>query len=221
MARAASCPRLSWFIPLLLAIAPVVHGASEEEMFFKGARDVNEGRLRFVEPPANRNIHHHFNQITIHDASLKDGWVRLEQCHEHLDAVPRAQIVYGQDRIRHLQVVDHRNIGEAWVEDNSVQLRDVRPDALLCIQAETRALARNGDLSWNLSNGPYMRKFLDGYYPMRVSMAVHLRTTQLRYVDIDPAAQEGFRIWVTDNGVGYDTVFEGVLRTVIRFDANP
>lgn len=220
MARAASCPRYSWFIPLLLAIAPVVHGASEEEMFFKGARDVNEGSLRFVDAPADRAIHHHYNQITIGESSLNDGWVRLEQCHEHLDAVPLAQVVYGQDRIRRLQVLESRNIGEAWVEDNSVQLRDVRPQALLCIQAETRALARNGDQTWNLSNGPYMRKFLDGFYPMRVSMAVHLQTRRLRFVDIEPDAQEGFRVWSTPNGVGYDTVFEGVLRTVIRFDAS-
>jgi hypothetical protein len=221
MARAASCSSFPWFVPLLLAVAQAAHGATEEELFFKGARDVNEGSLQFVEAPANRDIHHHYNQITISDASLKDGWVRLDQCHEHLDAVPRAQIVYGQDRIRDIRVQESRNIGEAWVEGNSVQLRDVHPDALICIQAESRALARNGDQSWNLSNGPYMRKFLDGYYPMRVSMAVHLRTSRLRFVDIEPAAQEGFRVWSTANGVGYDTVFQGELRTVIRFDAIP
>lgn len=220
MARVASCPDFLLY-SLLLAIAPAAWGATEEELFFKGARDVNEGSLRFVEPPADRRIHHHYNQITISDTSLTDGWVRLEQCHENLDAVPLAQIVYGQDRIRQIQVTETRNIGEARVEDNTVQLRDVRPDALLCIQAQTRALARNGDQSWNLSNGPYMRKFLDGYYPMRVSMAVHIETTRLRYVDMEPTAQNGFNIWVTDRGVGYDTVFEGVLRTVIRFDATP
>lgn len=219
MARVACCPSL-WLVALLLA-APAAWGATEEELFFKGARDVNEGDLRFVEAPRDRQIHHHYNQITISDTSLTDGWVRLEQCHEHLDAVPLAQIVYGQDRIRQIKVLETRNIGEARVEDNTVQLRDIQPNALLCIQAQSRALGHNDDQGWSLSNGPYMRKFLDGYYPMRVSMAVHLETRRLRYQGMEPGAQDGFNVWVTDHGVGYDTVFEGVLRTVIRFEAAP
>lgn len=195
------------------------HAATEEEMFFKGARDVNEGELRFVAPPGDRNIHHHHNSITIDDASLTDGWVRLEQCHDHLDAVPQAQIVYHADRIRNIQVLESRNIGEAHAEASSVQLRDVGRDARLCIRAETRALSRNGEQTWNLSNGPYMRKFLDGYYPMRVSMNVRLLTDRIRFVEITPEAQPGFQVSLRKDGVSYDTVFEGILRTVIRFNS--
>lgn len=204
----------------IVTVSPA-QAASEEEMFFKGARDVNEGDLKFVALPADRAIHHHHNSITIDEASLADGWVRLEQCHEHLDAVPKAQIVYHADRVRNIEVIESRNIGEAHAEASSVQLRDVSSDARLCIRAETRALSRNGEQSWNLSNGPYMRKFLDGYYPMRVSMNVRLLTDRIRYVEITPEAQAGFRVDPRTDGVSYDTVFEGILRTVIRFDARP
>lgn len=221
MARAVSCPSRhvrTVAALLLLAASASSLAATEEEMFFKGTADVNEGDLKFVSPPTDRAVHHHHNSITIGDASLAGGWVQLEQCHENLDAVPSAQIVYGKDRIRNIQVLENRNIGAAWVEDHSVQVRDVERQARLCISAETQALSRNGEHSWNLSNGPYMRKFLDGYYPMRVSMRVHLKTDRLRFVDINPEAQPGFQVIQTADGLAYDTVFEGVLRTIIRFD---
>lgn len=216
MARAACC--LSFI--LLLAASPAALALSEEEMFFKGSREVNEGELHFIDPPADRPIHHHHNRITIVESSLDDGWIRLEQCHEHLDPVPLAQIVYHPERIRGLAVTDSRHIEEARVEGNSVQLRGVTVGALLCVRAESRALARDGERSWNLVNGPYMRKFLDGYYPMRVSMHVRFETRRIAFVDITPQAQPGFQVWRDAQGMGYDAVFEGELRTVIRFDSS-
>jgi hypothetical protein len=46
----------------------------------------------------------------------------------------------------------------------------VEPGARLCLSAQTRALRNTGNGYFNLVNGPYMRKFLDGYYPMRVTL---------------------------------------------------
>jgi len=67
-------------------------------------------------------------------------------------------------------------------------------------------------------NGPYMRRFLDGFYPMRVSMTVKLDTGKLRIIDSAPGDQPGFTVRLQGNEVGYDTVFEGILTTVLRFD---
>ncbi len=63
-----------------------------------------------------------------------------------------------------------------------------------------------------------MRRFLDGYYPMRVSMTVRLETNRLRLVKAVPAEQSGFSLWHKGREIGYDTEFEGILYTVIRFD---
>lgn len=224
MAHAASrCRHASThLLAVLLTLACVrVWAASAEELFFKGTAEVNEGQLRFLSEPPDKAVHSHYNQITIDDQSLVDGWVGLYQCHEHLDAVPSAQVVYRQGRVRNLEVVRTSHIGRAWVEGSSVQLQDVQHGAVLCIRAQTQALSRNDETSYNLSNGPYMRKFLDGYYPMRVSLRIRLETDRLRFVESIPEEQPGFRLWRQGREIGYDAVFEGVLNTVLRFDASP
>lgn len=194
---------------------------SEEEMFFKGVADVNEGDLRFLSQAPQSPVHHHQNQITLSAASLATGWAKLEQCHQHLDPVPDMQIVYGQDRIRNIVIERSNNIGKAWVHENTVQMEQVARNALICISADTRALAADGDNRYSLTNGPYMRRFLDGYYPMLVSMRVLMQAPGLRFLDITPEPQTGFKVTQTANEVAYEALFEGALRTTLRFSVAP
>lgn len=192
--------------------------ATDEDLFFKSIADVNEGELRFITAPLGKPVHHHQNRITIDDASLETGWIHLEQCHIHLDAVPSSQVVYRDGYVRGLEVLKAQNIGRAWVEGATVQLENVSPDALLCIKADTRALsAREGD-SYFLRNGPFHRRFLDGYYPMRVSLSVRLDTHKLKFASMVPPPQPGLRVALTDSGIDVETLFEGRLSTEIRFD---
>lgn len=200
------------FLPLFGQAAP-----SEEELFFKNISEVNDGDLRFLTKAPDRLAHHHRNHITLTPASLGSGWVRLEQCHQYLDPVPSSQIVYNQDRIRALRIVRAENIERAWVHEHSVQMENIRHDALLCIEAESLALQNDGANGYVLHNGPYMRRFLDGYYPMRVSMRVSLGGSGLRFDSLTPAAQPGFNVRISQAEVGYDTWFEGRLTTAIRF----
>lgn len=217
MARAVSSPPSKTAFLLLLLPVVAAAASSEEELFFKGVADVNEGQLRFLAQAPAKPVHHHLNRIFISEDSLATGWVRLEQCHRNLDPVPSMQVVYNKDRIRHLAVLQSEKIGKAWVHDNTVQLEQVAPAALLCIRAETRALQDDGGGIFSLANGPYMRRFLDGYYPMRVSMDVNLETDRIRYLDISPAPQAGFDFQQHGARLGYEALFEGELRTVIRF----
>lgn len=221
MAHGASSPRTPERTAgacVLLIFAATAWSSDADELFFKGTADVNEGELHFLTAPPARAVHHHQNRITILESSLEDGWVRLDQCHENLDPVPDAQISYREGRIRNLRLTRVTNIESAWAEAYSVQLRNIQRGAILCVEAETQALAPENPARFNLTNGPYMRRFLDGYYPMRVSMTVRLETDQLRFVDATPADQPGFRLRQQGNEVGYDTVFEGILTTVLRFD---
>ncbi len=202
---------------LCLAAAPAWASPTEEELFFKSVADVNEGALRFLASPPARPAHHHHNRILITRDSLSNGWVGLEQCHHHLDAVASLQIVYRPDRIRALNIVQSENIGRAWVHENTVQMEQIARDALICIRGETLALTNDGNGIYSLANGPYMRQFLDGFYPMRVSMRVRIEHPGLRFLDVTPGSQPGFNVDIGAAEVGYDAWFEGRLNTLMRF----
>jgi hypothetical protein len=201
----------------LSAINPAC-AAPGEELEFQSASQVNEGSLSFLGKPPARPIHHHQNRIRIDSASLSSGWVSLSQCHDHLDQVLRAQISFREGFVRDLKVVSFSQIESAWIEDASVQLRNVGPGARLCLEAQTRALKNAGNGYFNLANGPYMRKFLDGYYPMRVSMDIDYPAGLLKLVDISPMQQTGFDIRLEPGRIRLEALFEGELRTLVQFE---
>lgn len=178
---------------------------------------VNEGELAFLPTAAADGAHYHRNRIAITEASLDLGWVEMSQCHENIDPVPAAQILFREKGIRDLTIERSQNIGRAWVDGHSVQLEEVSADAELCIRAESRALQSLGDGLFRLRNGPYMRRFLDGYYPMRVALNIEYPGERLRLVEQTPANQEGFSVDRTSDGLTVDATFEGRLITCFDF----
>jgi hypothetical protein len=134
-----------------------------------------------------------------------------------MDPFDRVEVVFDVERVRGLRVVAAHNIARAWVEGASVQLAEVDAGARLCLELESRALTREADGSYALRNGPYMRKFLDGYYPMQVTMEVRYPQDRLRFADIQPQPQRGFRVDATGADVAIEAWFEGRLRTRLRF----
>lgn len=182
--------------------------------------DVNGGDLVFLTKAPLKPVHHHHSRIILDADSLDDGWVSLIQCHSYLDAVPRSQVLYHQTRTRDLSILTHENIREAWVEGHTVQLADIEHGASICIEARTRTLEFNEDGSFSLRGGPFMRRFLDGYYPMRVSMDIAVPREYLRFVDTRPQRQDGFKVNETAEGIHLDTWFEGRLYTEVRFEAS-
>lgn len=213
---------------LVLALSLVVlparsstHGDDDnwfEDDFETGTDHVNEGELVFLdEPPANA-VHHLHNLVILDRDSRDSGWVKLEQCHYNIDQVPRAQIVFHKDRVRNLEIRVAKNVGKAWVEGASVQLTDIGADSSLCLEADSRALNVNGDGSFRIDNGPFMRRFLDGYYPMRVSERIQLADSGLRFAGIAPAHQPGFEVEVDAHSIRFDAWFEGRLLTEVLLE---
>lgn len=201
--------------------APVPPMSQQElDAWFNGksTSEVNEGELTFLTTAPGKPVHHHQNRIRITEDSLASGWTDLEQCHDNLDAVPRAQITFREGYIRNLRVLESRAIDEAWVEGATVQLREVHSGARLCLAAQTRALNNSGSGYFTLNNGPYMRKFLDGYYPMQVSLKLEYPARLLQIIDISPSEQEGFHVSQKAGSVNIDTLFEGELRTQVQFE---
>jgi hypothetical protein len=206
-------------LPLLLSVAlsaGPVNAATD--LSFESAALVNEGSLHFLETAPTKPVHHHQNQIVIDRDSLDSGWVSLTQCHDHLDAVPLAQITFREGYIRNLKVDSAVRIEEAWIEGASVQLRNVEPEARLCLSAQTRAFHDTGNGYYNLTNGPYMRKFLDGYYPMQVTLDIRYPAELLNLIDVTPPAQPGFALDERPGFIRVDTLFEGELQTLIQFE---
>jgi len=177
---------------------------------------VNEGELAFLVVPPVEAVHHLRNTVTLDRDSRASGWVHLEQCHYNIDDVPRAQILFHKDRIRNLRIRYAANIGAYWVEGASVQLTDIGKGSSLCLDADSQALSANGDGSYRIDNGPFMRRFLDGYYPMRVTERILLAGSGLRFAGIEPARQPGFVVAVGDDAIRFDAWFEGRLRTAVK-----
>jgi len=185
------------------------------------AADVNEGELVFLTRQPAKPVHHHHNVLTLSDQTVVDGWGELRQCHENLDRVPATQIVFREDRVRKLRIVSSHGIEKAWVEGATVQLKDVGSNAKICVALQSKVLYPQPDGTFHIANGPFMRKFLDGYYPMHVSMEVIVKSKKLKFHDITPSQQTGFKVSIQPKLVLFDAWFEGRLNTLIRFTTAP
>ncbi|MFP3873149.1 MAG: hypothetical protein ACLFV1_01735 [Thiohalophilus sp.] len=183
----------------------------------QSAANVNEGSLVFLRQPPDKPVHHHDNKLVINALSLATGWVWMQQCHDNMDEFGRVQVLFKKGRVRDLAITRDENISESWVEGNSVQLRNVQSGAQLCVSGWTRALESREGGRFTMQNGPFMRKFLDGYYPMRVSMDIDYRGTGLQLVSVSPQQQNGFEVDERTEGVSFDAWFEGRLNTELMF----
>ena len=146
-------------------------GIEEEMALEQRALEVNEGELQLLVKPPGGVAHFHQNRLMLTEQSLLDGWVTMYQCHSDMDKVAASQIVYDRDSIRDIKVLSTRNIGTVRVVKHTVQMEDIKTESKICISADKRALSREGGLYY-LRLGPFMRRFLDGYYPMHVQVEV-------------------------------------------------
>ena len=206
-------PRLFLILCLLLLNASVT--ASEDFWLdLDEAIDaVNDGELRFLANPPEKPVHHHFNNITVTEESLESGWVWLRQCHFNLDPVHELEILYRPEGIRHLRIVSNEKVGSAIVKGATVQLSDIQRRGQICIQAESRALQRHGN-GYLLQNGPYMRRFLDGYYPMQITVELTVPET-VRVWKVSPDKAAGLNVEVAGSTARISGWFEGILYTRI------
>ena len=205
---------------LVLAVEPMTEDQIEawfNDDFEERALAVNEGKLEFLSQAPDKPAHHSHNTFILDNNSLVSGWVNLIQCHTKLDAVPDAQIVYRYRRMKNLRVESYSDIKRTWVDGNSVQLKDVQPGAKLCVRAEVRILYSLPDGTFVLKNGPFHRKFLDGYYPMQVTLTIHFPDDSIRFKSVTPQIQPGLTVRQEKGKLDLNAWFEGELTTEIRF----
>ena len=179
-------------------------------------RNINEGKLVFLQKLPDKPVHHHETRLEITEKSLQDGWVKLVQCHENIDNFPRAQIVYNRERVRNIRITGQQHIEQSWVEGHTIQIRNAGKNAKLCLVAESHTITISPRGIYTMQNGPFMRKFLDGYFPMQVSLEVKFPDS-LEYLGINPPEQPGFHIIRKRNSIKFNAWFEGRLITQIYF----
>jgi len=181
--------------------------------------EVSEGDLRILDRSLSKKAYRHHNRIRIDASSLRDGWVAIDQCHDNLDPVGALEIVFHPDRTRRLSIAERRRIGTAYVADSTVQLENVNAGATICLDLDSRAMHRIADGVWRLENGPYMRQFLDGYYPMLVVLDIEYPPEALRISAISPPPQEGVHSEVGPGSLHMEVAFSGRLYTRIELCA--
>ena len=175
-------------------------------------RQVNEGLLEFIVPDHGRAILHSDTHLWITKESKQAGWVKMQQCYRHLDAVDRTDVVYAYQEMKNLQVTRKQQIAQTRVGQHGVELEGVEKGAVLCVQAKVKVLRHLSDKTYVIENGPYHRRFLDGYYPYHVSLMVHYSNNDFRLKRVVPEEQAGFEVKETSNGLSIESWFSGVLR---------
>ena len=73
------------------------------------------------------------------------------------------------------------------------------------------------DGSYVLTNGPFHRKFLDGYFPYHVTLIINYPDNKLKYNASKPIEQNGFNVTQQSDRLLIDTIFSGTLTTEILF----
>jgi len=180
----------------------------------------SDSQLTFIPTPADKPALHSVNEITISPQSIKTGWVNLTQCYQHLDPVPEMEVVYNYKNIRKLRVIKTKNIEQAFVKGQSVQLENVVKNAQLCVTSEVRIFYKNKDGSYKLVNGPFHRRFLDSYFPFHLTLKVNYPSTQLKFINSKPKSQFGFEVKQSNNTLLIDSYFTGKLYTEIIFKSH-
>jgi hypothetical protein len=119
--------------------------------------------------------------------------------------------------MKDLQVTRVEQIAQISIKRNGGELGRVEKGAVLCVQADVKILQHLSDKTYGLQNGPYHRKFLDGYYPYHVSLMVHYSNNEIQLKQVVPKAQDGFNVTEKRDGLSIDSWFEGELRIELEF----
>ena len=180
---------------------------------------VSEGELRFLPERPGKPVLHSINRLMVSEESLDDGWVGLIQCYENLDPVAESEVVYRYKAMRELKIDKSKNIGAAEIKGQSIQLKQVQKEAELCISAMVRIFYLNPDGSYSLINGPFHRRFLDGYFPYHLTLEVVYPPSKLEVKYTIPVEQSGFSVKQDAGKLVFDVVFEGILNIEIVFQA--
>lgn len=184
---------------------------------------ISEGELRWSSKASKENYWLE-NHLTIDAKSLQNGWIKFSQCHHQLDAVNKIEVAYNPSKTRNLEVKSFQGIDSVKVIGSGVELTKVSKGSKVCIDGESRTLTSN-DLGYVIQRGPYMRKFLDGYYPMIVEESLFFKGLDIEITEVTPKSPQTAQTPTMlkskndneANELNYSYAFEGRLMPQYRF----
>ena len=153
---------------------------------------VNGGQLNWLTENQTQGQYGLENSLILERSSLSDGWVQFTQCHNNLDAIRKIVVQYNPKNTRGLKVQSSEKIDSVSIDESNraAVLTGVGKQARVCIAGESKSLEETAD-GYLLKRGPYMRKFLDGYYPMALKETLTWSQTGLKLVTEGMQSQHG------------------------------
>lgn len=175
--------------------------------------DVVTGQdLRFLATRPDPDAYWYASTVHIGPESLASGVVTIDTCHHQLDAIHRIVIAFNADRVQALRVQSSTGVEQAEVQGKRVELRGVKQGGSVCVEVVSRALDADGPGRWRLQAGPLMRRYLDGYLPMRAQLQVRWPAGLLNLLSTEPTVQPGVVLEQADGTATLDVTFAGRLR---------
>ena len=170
-----------------------------------------EGELRFLAKHPEPNTYAYESHVDINVDSLSTGIVGVSTCHRQLDPIRKVVIAFNPKRLIGLQVISHSGIEAVEAKGHHVTLTNVSRGANICINLTRKALDRLDETgqTYQLHAGPLMRRYLDGYLPMRATLNVHWTDGLLSLSDVQPSAQPGVKLNTSRQGASLDLIFAG------------
>jgi len=155
---------------------------------------VNGGQLNWLTEAETLGQYGLENSLTVTPSSLSDGWVQFTQCHNNLDPIRKIVVQYNAKNTRALKLKSAEKIESVSIEEDSraAVLMGVEKQARVCISGESKSLEETAD-GYLVKRGPYMRKFLDGYYPMALKETIKWPQTHLKLNTTNMQTQPGQR----------------------------
>ena len=181
------------------------------------AREISSGELRWVTPDKTLNQYRLENTLTVHPESLKTGWIDFSQCHYQLDPRIAVEIVYGVKRTQNLKVISSQRIGHIETAEDHITLTDIQKNAQICISGKTKVLNQLSPNHYKMLRGPYMRRFLDGFYPMQVTETIRWQGVPIKLNDLTTHSALGYDFKVSDTELIANYWFEGLLKPFYEF----
>lgn len=172
-----------------------------------------EGELRFLAERPDPGAYHYQSRVTITPESLTTGVANLNTCHRALDPNGRIVIQFNAERVQDIRITEFKGMGDAQVQGNKVELRDVQRGATICIDLRSRVLDQVSPGQWRLRAGPLMRRYLDGYLPMHAQLQVQWPEGLLQVTSQEPVNQAGAQLQTRSNGATWELTFAGRLLT--------
>lgn len=181
------------------------------------AREISSEQLTFIAPSTVPKGYWLHNIITIEKTSLETGWVQFEQCHYELDPTNLITITYNKERTKNLAVKHSLGIENHAIIGTDIDLKNIQKGAEICVFGETKTLFET-DQGFVMKRGPYMRRFLDGYYPMHVEESISYPSViEPDKTQYNNSLGKIFKLY--SNSINAQYWFEGALKPHYPFKA--